>query len=146
MPSGVSMDIGKGYDDMISCTTCSLSQHLMQKVLLPYFVLAVSSCFHPHVCLVVDLWTSTNSVNTFIYPYALPLLIHPLYFLKSLPKCNLSSSLRSLHICLNVSTARVITKWTQISVPSGIIASTKNSTPRNIKNSGNLGGSQFIQL
>jgi len=31
-----------------------------------------------------------------MYPYALPLLSNPLYFLKSLPKCNLSSSLRSL--------------------------------------------------
>ena len=98
MPSGDSMDMGQGYDDIIGCATCSLSQRLMQKVLLPYFVLAVSSCFRPHVCLVVDLWTSTNSVDTFMYPYALPLPIHPLYFLKSLPKCNLSSSLRSLHL------------------------------------------------
>jgi len=24
-----SMDMGKGYDDMIGCTTCSLSQRLM---------------------------------------------------------------------------------------------------------------------
>ena len=30
MPPGNSMDKGKGYDDMISCATCSLSQHLMQ--------------------------------------------------------------------------------------------------------------------
>ena len=55
MPPGDSMDMGQGYDDMIGCATCSLSQHLMQKVLLPYFVLAVSSCFRPYVCLVVDL-------------------------------------------------------------------------------------------
>ena len=44
----------------------------------------------------VGQWTCISSVDTFLYPYALPLLINPLYFLKSLPKCNLSSSLRSL--------------------------------------------------
>ena len=55
MPPGDSMDMGQGYDDIIGCATCSLSQCLMQKVLLPYFVLAVSSYFCPHVCLVVDL-------------------------------------------------------------------------------------------
>ena len=30
MPPGNSMDKGKGYDDMIGCATCSLSQRLMQ--------------------------------------------------------------------------------------------------------------------
>ena len=30
MPLGNSMDMGKGYDDMIGCATCSLSQCLMQ--------------------------------------------------------------------------------------------------------------------
>jgi len=68
------MDMGKGYDEMISCTTCSLSQRLMQKVLLPCFILAVSSCFQPHVCLIVKLWTCINSVDTFLYPYALPII------------------------------------------------------------------------
>jgi len=29
MPPGDSMDMGKGYDDMIGCATCSLSQRLM---------------------------------------------------------------------------------------------------------------------
>jgi len=29
MPPGDSMDMGKGYDDMIGCTTYSLSQRLM---------------------------------------------------------------------------------------------------------------------
>ena len=67
------MDMGKGYDNMIGCTTCSLSQHLIQKMLLSYFILAVSSCFYPHVCLMVELWTCINSVDTFIYPYALPI-------------------------------------------------------------------------
>jgi len=28
-PPGDSMDMGKGYDDMIGCATCSLSQRLM---------------------------------------------------------------------------------------------------------------------
>ena len=55
MPPGGSMDMGKGYDNMIGCTTCSLSQCLMQKVLLPCFILAVSSCFHPYICLIVEL-------------------------------------------------------------------------------------------
>ena len=30
MPPGEYMDKGKGYDDMIGCAICSLSQHLMQ--------------------------------------------------------------------------------------------------------------------
>jgi len=29
MPPGDSMDMSKGYDNMIGCTTCSLSQRLM---------------------------------------------------------------------------------------------------------------------
>jgi len=68
------MDMGKGYDNMIGCITCSLSQRLMQKVLLPCFILAVSLCFRPHVCLIVESWTCINSVDTFMYPYALPIL------------------------------------------------------------------------
>ena len=46
-------------------------------------------------------WTQINSIDTLLYPYALPLLINPLHFLKSLPKCNLSSSLRSLQSLCN---------------------------------------------
>jgi len=68
------MDMGKGYDDMISCATCSLSQRLMQKVLLPRFILVVSLCFSPHVCRIVKLWTCINSIATFMYLYALPIL------------------------------------------------------------------------
>ena len=68
------MNMGKGYDDMISCATCSLSQCLMQKMLLPCFILAVSSCFCPHVCFIVELWTHINSVDIFMCPYALPIL------------------------------------------------------------------------
>ena len=30
MPLGNNEDLGKGYDDMIGCATCSLSQRLMQ--------------------------------------------------------------------------------------------------------------------
>ena len=55
IPPGDSMDMGKGYDDMIGYATYSLSQRLMQKVLLPCFIHAISSCFHPYICLVVDL-------------------------------------------------------------------------------------------
>jgi len=35
----------------------------------------VSSCFNPHVCRIVELWTRINSVDTFICPYALPILL-----------------------------------------------------------------------
>ena len=90
------MDMGKGYDNMIGCATCSLSQHLMQKVLLPCFILVVSSCFNPHVYLIAELWTCINSIDTLMYPYALPIL-QSLYPFSSLClSCNLSSSLRSL--------------------------------------------------
>ena len=68
------MDMGKGYDEIIGCATCSLSQHLMQKVLLPCFIFAVSSCFQPYVCFIVKLWTCINSIDIFLYPYALPIL------------------------------------------------------------------------
>ena len=74
MLPGDSMDMGKGYDDMIGYATCSLSQHLMQKVLLPCFILVVSSCFNPRVYLIVGLWTCINSIDTFMYPYTLPIL------------------------------------------------------------------------
>jgi len=67
--------MGKGYDDMIGCTTCSLSQHFMQKVLLSCFILAVSSCFRPHVCRIVELWTRINSIDTFMCPYTLLILL-----------------------------------------------------------------------
>jgi len=96
MPPGDSMDMGKGYDDMIGCTTCSLSQHLMKKVLLPCFILVVSSCFNPHVYLIAELWTCINSVDTLMYPYALPILHIPYPFSSLCRSCNLSSSLRSL--------------------------------------------------
>ena len=107
MPPGDNMNMGKGYNDMIGYATCSLSQCLMQKVLLPCFILAVSSCFHPHVCLVVDLWTSINSIDTFMYPYTLPILLFSYPSSSLCLSCNLSSSLRSLycisHICVNSS-------------------------------------------
>ena len=97
MPPGDSMDMGKGYDDMIGCATCSLSQRLMQKVLLPCFILVVSSCFNPCVYHIVELWTCINSVDTFMYPYALPILLFPYPSSSLCLSCNLSSSLRSLH-------------------------------------------------
>jgi len=75
MPPRDSMDMGKGYDDMISCATCSLSQCLMQKVLLSRFILVVSLCFSPHVYRIVKLWTCINSIATLMYPYALPILL-----------------------------------------------------------------------
>ena len=76
MPLGNSMDRGKEYDDMIGCAICSLSQRLMQ-VLLPCVISMVSSCFNPHVYLMAEQWTLINSVDTFLYPYALPLLSIP---------------------------------------------------------------------
>ena len=67
------MDMGKGYDNMIGCTTYSLSQRLMQKVLLPCFIFVVSSCFNPRVYLIVGLWTHISSIDTFMYSYASPI-------------------------------------------------------------------------
>jgi len=98
MPPGDSMDMGKGYDDMISCATYSLSQHLMQKMLLPCFILVVSSCFNPHVYLIAKLWTCINSVDTLMYSYALPILHIPYPSSSLCHKCNLSSSLKLLHL------------------------------------------------
>ena len=69
------MDMGKGYDDMIGCTTCSLSQRLIQKVLLPCFILVVSSYTIPHIYLIAELWTCINSIDTLMYPYTLPILL-----------------------------------------------------------------------
>ena len=100
MPPGNSMDMGRGYDDMISCAICSLSQHLMQQVLLPRFIPGVSSCINPCLCLIVGLWTRINSVDTFMYPYALPILQFPYSFSSLCLSCNLSSSLRSLQLRL----------------------------------------------
>ena len=40
-------------------------------------------------------YTSIYSVDTTLYPYALPFIQTPLTSLKSLPKYNLSSNLRS---------------------------------------------------
>ena len=40
-------------------------------------------------------WPSIYNIDTILYSYTLPLLINPLTSLKSLPKCNLSFSLRS---------------------------------------------------
>ena len=90
------MDMGKGYDDIIGCATCSLSQRLMQKVLLPCFILVVSSCSNPRVYLIVGLWTHINSIDTFLYPYTLPIPHRPYTSLALCLSCNLSSSLRSL--------------------------------------------------
>ena len=73
IPPGESMYKGKGYDNVIGCITCSLSQHLMQSVLLPYLFSVVSLCFTPYECLVAELWTCIYSVDTLLYPYALPL-------------------------------------------------------------------------
>ena len=100
MPPRDSMDMGKGYDNMIGCSTYSLSQRLMQRVLLSCFILVVSSCFNPRVCLIVGLWTCINSVDTFMYPYALPILQFPYPFSSLCLSCNLSSSLRLLHLAL----------------------------------------------
>jgi len=100
MPPRDSMDMGKEYDDMIGCATCSLSQRLIQKVLLPCFILIVSSCFNPRVWLIVGLETCINSIDMFMYPYALPILHSPYLFSSLCLSCNLSSSLRSLQFCL----------------------------------------------
>ena len=83
---------------MIGCATCSLSQRHMQKVLLPYFILVVSSWFKPRVCHITKLWACINRVDTFMCPYALPIIQIPYPFSSLCLSCNLSSSLRSLHL------------------------------------------------
>ena len=87
--------MGRGYDDTIgcaevvsvsaSCSRCSnltASSYLMTQLLHRLHI--VSSCI-----------TCIYSIDTILYSYALPFIQFPLLFLKSLPKCNLSSSLRS---------------------------------------------------
>ena len=85
----------KGNDDMISCAvivSVSISYNR-------YHVLASSSCFITHLHTV--LWSVSSwpihiySIDILLYPYALPLAVYPLFLLKSLPKYNLSSRLRS---------------------------------------------------
>ena len=89
------MEIGLGYDDTISCTkvvsvsvSCSRYSNLTVSLCLITWLLhglhIVSSCI-----------TCIYSIDTILYPYALLFIQFPLLFLKSLPKCNLSSSLRS---------------------------------------------------
>ena len=85
-PPGCSMDLGQGYDDNDRLCRSSLSQHLMQQVLSPYLLLAVSLCMNPHVCLIDNSQTLINSVDTFLYPYTLPLESTSLKLLKPLPK------------------------------------------------------------
>ena len=89
---------------MIGCATCSLSQRLMQQVLLPCLILTVSSCSNPHVCFMVGHQTRINSVDTLLYPYALPLEFYSLNFSNLCLSCNLSSSLRSLHYSSDILT------------------------------------------
>ena len=101
MPPGVNMDMGKGYDDNDQLRRSSLSQHLMWQERRPNLVLIVSSLF-PHITFLMD----SLCISSQLYiqrRYTLVFLhfttyINPFYFLKSLPKCNLSSSLRSLHL------------------------------------------------
>jgi len=102
MPPGHNMDMGKEYDDDDRLCQSSLSQHLMQKVLLSCFILIVSSCLNPHVYLIAELWTCINSVNTFLYPYTLPSIQFPYSFSRLCLSCNLSSSLRSLHSWVHI--------------------------------------------
>ena len=81
-PPGESMDMGKGYDDMIGCavdvsvsTSCSRCHNLAQSLLFPLIFLMYSS------------WTSCiYSIDTYLYSYALPLISISFYFLKSLPQ------------------------------------------------------------
>ena len=67
-----------------------LHPHVLWLIILMY-----SSCYWPHGLYIVSPLTSIYSIDTILYPYALPLLLIPLTSLKPLPKCNLSSNLRS---------------------------------------------------
>jgi len=59
-------------------------------------VLIVSSCITPHAYLIALWTTSIYSIDTILYPYALPLLYIPYTSSSLCFSCNLSSSLRSL--------------------------------------------------
>ena len=83
--------------------TTTWSAMLQQFQSAPH-VVGATSLLYPHViwlCLPHVLWTlsswlyHTYSINTILYPYALPITSHPFLTLKPLPKCNLSSKLRS---------------------------------------------------
>ena len=58
----------------------------------------VSSWFKPRVCHITKLWACINRVDTFMCPYALPIIQIPYPFSSLCLSCNLSSSLRSLQI------------------------------------------------
>ena len=85
----------QGNDDMISCTkVVSVSASCSRCC-----ILALSSCVMTHRPYVLWMFPSCYhhiySVGVLLYLYALP-IEHSLYsLLKSLPKCNLSSKLRS---------------------------------------------------
>ena len=89
--------MGKGYNDNDQLCQSSLSQHLMQQVLQPNLVLIFSSPY-PHVRLMVSMTSSIYSIDTLLYPYALPSIQFPYSFSRLCLSCNLSSSLRSLHL------------------------------------------------
>jgi len=70
-------------------TSCSRCCYL---ALSPWF----PHVLNPHVYLIDEPWTCINSVDTFLYPYTLPILQFPYPFSSLCLSCNLSSSLRSL--------------------------------------------------
>ena len=99
---GYSMKLDWGYDNMIGCakvvsvsTSCSRCHNLIFFLLVvSYFITLLL-----HRLLVVSSCTPCiYSIDIFLYSYALP-LIHLSYSSSSLClSCNLSSSLRSLHL------------------------------------------------
>ena len=58
----------------------------------------VSHNIIPHVHLMVPTTSSIYSIDTLLYPYALPLIQFPYSFSSLCLSCNLSSSLRLLHL------------------------------------------------
>ena len=88
----------KGNDDMIGCAevvsvsaSCSRCSNLtFSSCSITYFPYGLhsDSSWPVHI----------YSIDTILYPYALPLLYHPYSHLKSLPKCNLSSKSKGYNI------------------------------------------------
>jgi len=89
MPLEYSMEKGKEYDDMIGYAIVDATTLLYPNDLLMLYALCTVYGF-----LISSFHFSIYSIDTLLYLYALPFIQSLLTPLKSLPKCNLSSSLR----------------------------------------------------
>ena len=85
------MEEGLGYDDTISCAEVVSVSASCSRCFLLMFSLCSITCLPHGLHLVASCITCIYSIDTILYPYALPFIPIPVLILKSLPKCNLSS-------------------------------------------------------